>query len=70
MPDSIYYCTKENNNCHKCEECKRYVESDAHTCKVPLYKSACTSSNKRILFIKREDNITEDKESDSTEQTN
>lgn len=70
MLDSIYYCTKENNDCPKREECKRYVELDAHTCKAPLYKSACTSSNKRILFIKREDNNTEDKESDSTEQTN
>lgn len=69
MPDLIYYCTKENNDCPKCKECKRYVESDAHTCKAPLYKSACTFNNKRILFIKREDNNTEDKESDSTEQT-
>lgn len=69
MSDSIYYCTKENNDCFKREECKRYVESDAHDCKAPLYKLVCTFNNKRILFIEREDNNTEDKESDSTEQT-
>ena len=69
MVDSIYYCAKENNDCSKREEFKRYVESDAHHRKVSLYKLACTPNNKRILFVEREDTNTKNKESDSTEQT-
>lgn len=74
MPDLIYYCTKENNNCPQRNECKRYLDSDSHTSKATLFKAACTDDNNRILFIKAEytdmttnDDIT--KEDDSTEQT-
>ena len=73
MPDLIYYCTKENNDCQKRNECERYLNSDSHTNKTTLFKSACTDSNNRILFIKAEqidapaNNNT--KESDLTEQT-
>lgn len=73
MPDLIYYCTKENNNCQKRNECERYLNSDSHTNKTTLFKTACTDSNNRILFIKAEqidaptNNNT--KESDLTEQT-
>ena len=54
MPDLIYYCTKENNDCQKRNECERYLNSDSHTNKTTLFKSACTDSNNRILFIKAE----------------
>ena len=73
MPNLIYYCTKENNNCQKRNECERYLNSDSHTNKTTLFKTACTDSNNRILFIKAEqidaptNNNT--KESDLTEQT-
>lgn len=73
MPDLIYYCAKENNDCPQRNECERYLNSDAHNCKTTLFKNACTDANNRILFIEAEhintsanDNI---KESDSTEQT-
>lgn len=52
MPDPIYYCTKENNDCQKRNECERYLNSDSHTNKTTLFKSACTDSNNKILFIK------------------
>ena len=73
MPDLIYYCAKENNDCPQRNECERYLNSDAHNCKTTLFKSACTYSNNRILFIKAEyinepDN-NDTKEGDSTEQT-
>lgn len=54
MPDLIYYCIKENNNCLKRNECERYLNSDTHNCKTTLFKSACTDANNRILFIKAE----------------
>lgn len=73
MSDLIYYCAKENNDCPQCNECERYLNSDAHNCKTTLFKNACTDDNNRILFIEAEhintsanDNT---KESDSTEQT-
>ena len=73
MPDLIYYCTKENNDCQKRNECERYLNSDSHTNKTTLFKSVCTDSNNRILFIKAEyinepDN-NDTKEDDSTGQT-
>lgn len=73
MPDLIYYCTKENNICPQRNDCERYLNSDSHTNKTTLFKTACTDSNNRILFIKAEqidapaNNNT--KESDLTEQT-
>ena len=73
MPDPIYYCTKENNDCSKRNDCERYLNADIRNCKTTLFKNACTDSNNRILFIKAEqidapaNNNT--KESDLTEQT-
>lgn len=71
MPDLIYYCVKEDNNCPKRNQCKRYLDSDSHNCKSTLYKNACTDDNNRILFIEIENISTDDntKEDDSTEQT-
>lgn len=69
MPDSIYYCTKENNDCSRCNECERYVDSDSHMSKTTLFKNACTDDNNRILFIKaeyiNETNDNTEKEDDS-----
>ena len=63
MSESIYYCTKENNDCSQRNECERYTDSDAHICKATLFKNACTDLNNRILFIKsentKEDDLTE-----------
>ena len=73
MLDTIYYCTKENNDCSRRNECERYLNSDLHTNKTTLFKNSCTDDNSRILFIKAEhidapaNNNT--KESDLTEQT-
>lgn len=53
MTSSIYYCTKENNNCPKKEECKRYIEENE--CYTTLFKTACTEDNNYILFIKHEE---------------
>lgn len=73
MPDTIYYCAKENNDCPQRNECERYLDSDSHASKATLFKAACANDNNRILFIKAEhvdvpanDNTKED---DSTEQT-
>lgn len=77
MSDLIYYCTKENNDCSQRNECERYLDADSHTSKTTLFKTACTNTNNKILFIKREDldvtnninNFVHDtKESDSTEK--
>lgn len=73
MPDLIYYCVKEDNDCPRRNECKRYLDSDSHNCRSTLYKSVCTDDNNRILFIKAEyinepDN-NDTREGDSTEQT-
>lgn len=54
MSDLIYYCTKENNDCSRCNECERYVDSDSHTSKTTLFKNTCTDDNNRILFIEVE----------------
>ena len=56
MPDTMYYCTKENNDCSQRSECGRYVNSDSHTSKTTLFKNACTDDNNRILFIDVSDN--------------
>ena len=74
MTDSIYYCAKENNDCPRCNECERYINSDSYTSKTTLFKNACTDNNNRILFIKAEyvnepNDNTEKEEDDSTEQT-
>ena len=54
MPDLIYYCTKENNNCPQRNDCERYLNSDSHASKATLFKNSCTDDNSRILFIKAE----------------
>lgn len=54
MPDLIYYCVQENNNCQRRNECKRYLDSDLHNCKSTLYKGACIDDNNKILFIEAE----------------
>lgn len=54
MSDLIYYCTKENNDCSRRNECERYLNSDSHTSKTTLFKNSCTDNNSRILFIKAE----------------
>lgn len=51
MSDSIYYCTNENNNCSKKEECKRYLDVDGKN-HATLFKRACTENNNYVLFIR------------------
>lgn len=55
MSDKIYYCTKENNNCPKKEECKRFIESE-NQCNTTLFKVACTEENNFVLFMTCEKN--------------
>lgn len=69
MLDTIYYCSKENNDCSRRNECERYLNSDSHTSKTTLFKNSCTDDNSRILFIKveyaNEPNDNTEKEDDS-----
>lgn len=53
---SMYYCVKENNDCPKKNDCKRYIESENED-KTTLFKMACTSVNDYVLFIKHENII-------------
>lgn len=55
----IYYCTQENNDCPKKEECKRYIEAENQSV-ATLFKMACTEDNDYILFMKYEDGKTEE----------
>lgn len=50
MPDSLYYCTQENNTCHKKENCKRYLQAKDNAC-TTLFKLVCNKDNNYILFI-------------------
>lgn len=52
MADTLYYCTQDNNDCPKKEECKRYINinNEIHT---TLFKIACTDENNRILFLNK-----------------
>ena len=52
MSDKIYYCVKEDNDCPKREECKRYIGEDE--CRATLFKEACTEDNNYVLFMKNE----------------
>lgn len=54
MADSLYYCTKDNNDCPKKESCRRYIESDDKD-KTTLFKMACTENNDYVLFIQYEE---------------
>lgn len=60
MSDKIYYCTQENNDCPKKEECKRYIELKDENRHTTLFKVACTEDNNYILFMKYEDGKTEE----------
>lgn len=51
MYKSIYYCTKENNNCDCKDKCERYVNCTKETSNTTLYKYSCTKNNNHILFI-------------------
>lgn len=55
MSDKIYYCTQENNNCPKKEECKRYMESNNEKCHATLFKVACTEDNNYVLYMRHEE---------------
>ena len=52
MP-SYYYCTKENNECEKRNNCTRYLLDDIGT---TLFKSACYEDNNFQLFIQAQIN--------------
>lgn len=52
MADLIYFCIKDENDCPKKEECKRYIESSDDKNKATLFKAACTEENNYQLFIK------------------
>ena len=55
MNDKIYYCTQENNDCPRKEECKRYKESE-NQCTATLFKVACTKDNNYVLYMKYQEN--------------
>lgn len=50
MSDKIYYCTNEDNDCPKKEQCKRFlnVQEKQNT---TLFKNACNEDNNYVLFI-------------------
>lgn len=54
----IYYCTPDNNDCPKREECKRFVEVDGKNHST-LYKVACTEKNNYVLYIKNDEKVEE-----------
>jgi hypothetical protein len=62
MNDKIYYCTQENNDCPKKEECKRYLDAENKN-NATLFKASCTENNNYVLFIKAE--INNEKEADT-----
>lgn len=51
--DCLYYCTNENNDCPKKNDCKRFLEINDN-CHATLYKEACTEQNSHVLFIEKE----------------
>ena len=55
MNDKIYYCTQDNNDCPKKEECKRFVEAENQDT-ATLFKVACTEDNKYVLYMKHQEN--------------
>lgn len=54
MPN-YYCCTKENNTCELKDTCARYLTDDVGT---TLFKVMCTDENKYVLYIKREEELT------------
>lgn len=53
MPDMIYYCKHDENDCPVKEICERYADAEQHECKVALYKAMCVDDNGRVLFINK-----------------
>ena len=51
---NIYFCTREGNECHIRDTCKRYIDSENED-KTTLLKAACTDANDYVLFIKHEE---------------
>ena len=56
MNDKIYYCTQENNDCPRKEECKRFMEAENQDT-ATLFKMACTEDNNYVLFMNYDENI-------------
>jgi arginyl-tRNA--protein-N-Asp/Glu arginylyltransferase len=56
MSDKIYYCTQEDNDCPKKEECKRFMVAENQDT-ATLFKMACTEDNNYVLFMNYEKNI-------------
>ena len=54
MAEVIYYCKKENNNCPRKDDCKRYIDSENKECCTTLFKVLCTEKNGHVLFLKKE----------------
>ena len=55
----LYGCDEKENNCPKRNNCKRFFERNNVLSTATLFKSSCTESNNRILFIEKEDDIKE-----------
>lgn len=52
--DCIYYCSGNENNCPKKDQCKRYLKSKDERV-TSLYKEVCTENNNYILFIENKE---------------
>ena len=68
MADSIYYCTKENNNCPKKDLCRRYIDSENKD-KTTLFKMACTNNNNYVLFMQCEDLANDTLQNDTLQES-
>lgn len=53
MSDLIYYCTQENNICHKKETCIRYLDAESNH-NTTLFNLACTDKNDYVLYLEVE----------------
>jgi hypothetical protein len=65
MNNKIYYCTQDNNDCPKKEECKRFMEAENQDT-ATLFKVACTEDNNYVLYMqleKQNENIEKEDES-------
>ena len=64
----LYYCcTRKNNDCPNKEKCMRYLnaESEPHA---TLYKYACTEDNNYHLYMKQDEDIIEETNSNSNNE--
>lgn len=66
MSDKIYYCTQEDNDCPKKEECKRFMNAE-NQCTATLFKVACTEENNYVLFMTYEENNENIEEGDDSQ---